>query len=320
MTMPPVIVGPTACSRYSNAVTTPKLPPPPRSPQNRSLFSSALAVSTRPSAVTTCAESRLSAARPNFGISQPIPPPSVSPAIPVDETTPPVIAHLRLRGSRESKPRRARDSAGCGAVAATRPYLRGAPADSLRLERRRLARLPGLRTGTRRSRLPAGLLLERRCELGEPAPRPLSARSRGPRATDHHRPSWLGLLRTLHARKRPRGRHAHRRHPRGDGSSRNGARFDSRDLRVRDRRLALRGHLSGTDEVADPRRPAGDLPAHRGDALDAVARALAAADPSGPRHLGHTRLVGFPARARTRVVQPLRPSIGHTGRPGGGTE
>ena len=29
-------IGPTSCSRYSNSVTTPKLPPPPRSAQNRS--------------------------------------------------------------------------------------------------------------------------------------------------------------------------------------------------------------------------------------------------------------------------------------------
>ena len=47
-------------ARNSNSVTTPKLPPPPRSPQNRSAFSSALARTTLPSAVTTSAESRLS--------------------------------------------------------------------------------------------------------------------------------------------------------------------------------------------------------------------------------------------------------------------
>ena len=41
---PPSTVGPTACRRYSNDVTTPKLPPPPRTAQNRSAFSSALAV------------------------------------------------------------------------------------------------------------------------------------------------------------------------------------------------------------------------------------------------------------------------------------
>ena len=45
-------------------VTTPKLPPPPRSAQNRSAFSFSLAVRTRPSAVTTSAERRLSIDRP----------------------------------------------------------------------------------------------------------------------------------------------------------------------------------------------------------------------------------------------------------------
>jgi hypothetical protein len=57
-------VGPTGCSRYSNAVTTPKLPPPPRSPQNRSGSSRSLARSSSPSAVTTSAERRLSTVAP----------------------------------------------------------------------------------------------------------------------------------------------------------------------------------------------------------------------------------------------------------------
>ncbi len=47
--------------------TAPKFPLPPRMPQNRSSFSSSLATRTRPSAVTTCAEIRLSQARPYFG-------------------------------------------------------------------------------------------------------------------------------------------------------------------------------------------------------------------------------------------------------------
>ena len=34
---------PTRCSRYSNEVTTPKFPPPPRTPQKRSSFSVGLA-------------------------------------------------------------------------------------------------------------------------------------------------------------------------------------------------------------------------------------------------------------------------------------
>ena len=36
---PPTISGPTGYNAYSKLVTTPKLPPPPRSPQNRSAFS-----------------------------------------------------------------------------------------------------------------------------------------------------------------------------------------------------------------------------------------------------------------------------------------
>src|SRR6266568_1969684 len=77
---------------YSKAVATPKLPPPPRSAQNRSWFCPAFAVTIRPSAVTTSTASRLSMVRPYLPISQPSPPPRVSPAIPVVETTPPVVA------------------------------------------------------------------------------------------------------------------------------------------------------------------------------------------------------------------------------------
>ena len=73
-------------------MTTPKLPPPPRSPQKRSAFSSALARTVCPSAVTTSAASRLSQVRPYLRISQPMPPPSVRPAMPVWEICPPVTA------------------------------------------------------------------------------------------------------------------------------------------------------------------------------------------------------------------------------------
>ena len=55
--------GPTSWSANSNSVTTPKLPPPPRSAQNRSAFSSADACTIRPSAVTTVAPTRLSHAQ-----------------------------------------------------------------------------------------------------------------------------------------------------------------------------------------------------------------------------------------------------------------
>src|SRR5881397_1723341 len=78
----------TGWSRYSRDVTTPKLPPPPRSAQKRSGSSFALAVWNRPSAVTTSAETRLSMLSPCLPISQPRPPPRVSPPISVLETVP----------------------------------------------------------------------------------------------------------------------------------------------------------------------------------------------------------------------------------------
>ena len=87
-----MICGPTGCRRYSNAVTTPKLPPPPRRPQSRSGFSSSLARTTAPSAVTTSAASRLSHAGPWRRAIQPRPPPSVRPAMPVFETLPVGVA------------------------------------------------------------------------------------------------------------------------------------------------------------------------------------------------------------------------------------
>jgi len=68
------------------------MPPPPRSAPNRSGSVSALARRTFPSAVTTSAPSRLSHVSPASRSSQPMPPPSVSPAMPVEPTTPPVVA------------------------------------------------------------------------------------------------------------------------------------------------------------------------------------------------------------------------------------
>src|SRR5215472_7143279 len=100
----PASTGPTGCSWYSNDVTTPKLPPPPRSPQKSSEFCLALAVSNLPSAVTTSADRRLSQLRPCFPCSQPSPPPRVSPAIPVVETTPPVLARPKACVSRLYSP------------------------------------------------------------------------------------------------------------------------------------------------------------------------------------------------------------------------
>ena len=84
--------GPTGCSLNSKRVTTPKLPPPPRSAQNSSGFSVALATTCLPSAVTTSADSRLSTVRPCLRDSQPKPPPSVSPATPVVELMPSGVA------------------------------------------------------------------------------------------------------------------------------------------------------------------------------------------------------------------------------------
>ena len=84
--------GPTGWSWNSKLVTTPKFPPPPRSPQKRSAFSVSLARTWRPSAVTTSAESRLSTVMPYFRLSQPKPPPSVRPATPVVELMPSGVA------------------------------------------------------------------------------------------------------------------------------------------------------------------------------------------------------------------------------------
>ena len=61
---PAITVAPTGCVRNSNEVTTPKLPPPPRSAQNRSGCSSALACTCVPSASTTSAPIRLSIVSP----------------------------------------------------------------------------------------------------------------------------------------------------------------------------------------------------------------------------------------------------------------
>src|SRR3954454_5911052 len=98
---PPVTMS-SGCARYVKVVATPKLPPPPRSAQNRSGAESSVTSSTSPSAVTSSTASRLSAARPCFAISQPRPPPSVSPATPVWEIAPPVVARPCSAASRFS--------------------------------------------------------------------------------------------------------------------------------------------------------------------------------------------------------------------------
>ena len=65
---PPSSSGPISCRRRWNAVTMPKLPPPPRRPQNSSGFSSADAITLRPSAVTTSAFTRLSQVKPELAL------------------------------------------------------------------------------------------------------------------------------------------------------------------------------------------------------------------------------------------------------------
>src|SRR5579862_421639 len=76
------------CSRSSNSLTTPKLPPPPRNAQNNSEFSFSLQRTNEPSAVTTSAPITLSQDIPKRLVSHPVPPPKISPEAPVCETTP----------------------------------------------------------------------------------------------------------------------------------------------------------------------------------------------------------------------------------------
>ena len=57
----------------------PKFPPPPRTAQNRSAFSSALATTKLPSASTMSTESRLSMVSPYLRVRWPIPPPKRQP-------------------------------------------------------------------------------------------------------------------------------------------------------------------------------------------------------------------------------------------------
>ena len=80
------------CAWNVNAVTTPKLPPPPRSAQNSSACSDSFAVTIDPSASTTSASTRLSSARPQVRTIQPMPPPRVSPPTPTLTVSPELIA------------------------------------------------------------------------------------------------------------------------------------------------------------------------------------------------------------------------------------
>src|SRR5215203_138048 len=89
---PPSTSGPTGCRASSNLVTTPKLPPPPRSAQNSSGFCDSEACATDPSAVTSSTDRRLSQVSPYLRTRWPNPPPSVKPPMPVLDTSPPVVA------------------------------------------------------------------------------------------------------------------------------------------------------------------------------------------------------------------------------------
>ena len=95
---------PSGTQRNSNSVTIPKLPPPPRSPQKSSAFSSALALTNSPSAVTRSTETSWSTERPCLRMIQPIPPPSVRPATPVCVTIPDGTASPNACVSRSSSP------------------------------------------------------------------------------------------------------------------------------------------------------------------------------------------------------------------------
>ena len=66
--------GPSGCKRKLERVTTPKLLPAPRTPQNKSALTSSLAVRTCPSAVTISTARRLSRASPKVRWSVPMPP------------------------------------------------------------------------------------------------------------------------------------------------------------------------------------------------------------------------------------------------------
>ena len=98
----PANTGPCSYKRYFSEVTTPKFPLPPRRAQNKSAFSSSLATSNFPSAVTMSIEIRLSQANPCLPMSQPNPPPNVSPVIPVIEMVPSVVARPNASVSRSN--------------------------------------------------------------------------------------------------------------------------------------------------------------------------------------------------------------------------
>jgi hypothetical protein len=75
-------------SLYVDAVTTPKLAPAPRRPQNRSGFDVADTLIRSPVAVTRSAETSASATRPNVPCRYPIPAPRAVPVYPAQLQAP----------------------------------------------------------------------------------------------------------------------------------------------------------------------------------------------------------------------------------------
>ena len=80
---PRLAIGSARAAANSKAVTTPKLPPPPRSAQNRSGFCCSEAVTTSTVRGDQLGRHEVVAAQAGPRVSQPMPPPSVSPATPV---------------------------------------------------------------------------------------------------------------------------------------------------------------------------------------------------------------------------------------------
>ena len=84
----------------------PKFDPAPRIPQKRSAFSSGVALRNSPDAVTTSRRRSWSTDSPCLRMIQPIPPPRVSPATPVDVTMPAGAASENACVSLSSSPSR----------------------------------------------------------------------------------------------------------------------------------------------------------------------------------------------------------------------
>ncbi len=93
-----------SCARKSKRVTTPKLPPPPRSAQSRSGCDASDTSRTSPPAVTSCAPTSWSAASPHARTIQPMPPPRVRPPTPTDAVSPELTPSPRSARARATLP------------------------------------------------------------------------------------------------------------------------------------------------------------------------------------------------------------------------